>query len=206
MSGKFITLEGGEGTGKTTNIAFICEHLRQAGLTVVATREPGGTALGEALRGLLLDHQYQEMHADTELLMMFAARAQHIQEVILPALRAGQWVVCDRFTDATFAYQGGGRGIAAHRIEQLEQWVQGELRPDCTIVLDVSVETGMQRAGKRGALDRFETETVDFFNRIRATYLARAKQFPNRFQVVDAAQPLLQVQDQLGKILDQLSA
>ena len=147
MSGRFITLEGGEGVGKSSNLEFIRRHLEAAGKAVIVTREPGGTPLGEQVRGLLLDHRHNGMSADAELLLMFAARAEHLAQVIRPALAAGRWVLCDRFTDATYAYQGGGRGIATERIAVLETWVQGDLRPDLTLLLDAPVAVGMARAG-----------------------------------------------------------
>jgi len=206
MQGKFITLEGGEGAGKSTNISFIQDYLQQRDIEVVLTREPGGTALSEQIREILLDHKQDNMNSDTELLLMFAARAQHLAEVIRPALQAGRWVICDRFTDATYAYQGGGRGIATARIAQLEQWVQGELRPDMTLIFDLPVQTGLERAGNRSSPDRFEQEDLAFFERVRATYLQRAAQHPARYAVIDANQTLAQVQQQitavLGKLLD----
>lgn len=198
MLGRFITLEGSEGSGKSTNLALIHQQLQAAGLDVVLTREPGGTPLAERIRDLLLDHRNTAMHSDTELLLMFAARAQHINEVILPALERGQWVLCDRFTDATYAYQGAGRGIDEGRIAQLEQWVQGDLRPDLTFFLDLPVEIGLARAGERAELDRFEREQIDFFERVRQGYLAQAARHPQRYRLVDASQPLEQVQAQLA--------
>ena len=176
MTGKFITVEGIEGVGKTTNIEFILQQLRGLGKDVVVTREPGGTPLGEAIRGLLLDPEYTGMSPDCELQLMFAARAEHLARVIKPAMEAGQWVLCDRFTDATWAYQGGGRGLDAGKIARLEDLVQGDFRPDLTLLLDVPVEIGLERAGKRGKLDRFEQETVDFFERVRQAYLDMARQ------------------------------
>lgn len=202
MSGRFITVEGIEGVGKSTNLAFVQARLEALGQTVVLTREPGGTALGEAIRGLLLDHRNDTMGDDTELLLMFAARAQHLAEVIRPAMALGHWVLCDRFTDATYAYQGGGRGVARARIAALEEWVQDGLRPDLTLLLDVPVEVGLARAGKRGALDRFERERADFFERVRAAYLALADNEPARFRVIDAGQPLEAVQVELARVLE----
>jgi len=163
MTGKFITIEGSEGVGKSSNIAFIENYLLDAGKDVLLTREPGGTELGEAIRNLLLDAKNTAMCSDTELLLMFAARAQHLDEVIRPALAAGKWVICDRFTDATYAYQGGGRGIPDSRIAILEQWVQNDLQPDLTLLLDMPVAAGLERAGKRSAPDRFEQEKLAFF-------------------------------------------
>ncbi len=202
--GCLIVMEGGEGVGKTTNLAFVAEHLRAAGVSLVCSREPGGTALGEALRGLLLDPDRGAPCADAELLMMFAARAQHIAEVIEPALARGDWVLSDRFTDASFAYQGGGRGAPLARIAELERWVQGELRPDCVLLLDAPVELGMARAGRRGVLDRFERERAAFFERVREVYLQRAAQQPARYRLIDAAQPLREVQRALAARLDEL--
>lgn len=188
--GQFITLEGTEGVGKSSHLQALAEHLRAQGHEVVTTREPGGTEMAEAIRGLLLSPDLPAMHEHTELLLMFAARAEHLQRLILPALARGAWVLSDRFTDATYAYQGGGRGIDAQRITTLENWVQGDLRPDRVMVLDAPVEIGLARAGKRGAADRFEQETVAFFERVRACYLARAALEPHRYRVVDASQEL----------------
>jgi dTMP kinase len=201
MKGKFITVEGIEGVGKTTNIAFIHKLISDAGKEVVLTREPGGTPLGEAIRGLLLDRQYTGMNADCELQLMFAARAEHLAKVVWPAMEAGQWVLCDRFTDATYAYQGGGRGIDVERIARLEQWVQGDFRPDLTLLLDVPVEIGLERAGNRGALDRFEQEEMAFFERVRQAYLDMARTHDGRYRVIDASQPLEAVQRQLAEEL-----
>ena len=201
MKGKFITVEGIEGVGKTTNIDFIHKLLLAAGHDVVLTREPGGTLLGEAIRGLLLDPEYTGMDSTCELQLMFAARAEHLAKVVRPALETGRWVLCDRFTDATYAYQGGGRGISTDTIARLESLVQGDFRPDLTLLLDVPVEVGLARAGKRGALDRFEQEQVEFFERVRQCYLGMAREHPGRYRVVDASQPLQQVQDQLAGIL-----
>ena len=202
MTGKFITVEGIEGVGKTTNIDFIHQQLLAAGRDVVVTREPGGTPLGEAIRGLLLDPAYTGMDSTCELQLMFAARAEHLARVIRPALENGQWVLCDRFTDATYAYQGGGRGIDTGVIARLEALVQGDFRPDITLLLDVPVEIGLSRAGKRGQLDRFEQEQVEFFERVRSSYLAMAAQYGERYRVIDAGLPLEQVQQKLS---DELS-
>ena len=198
---KFITLEGTEGVGKSTNLEFIKNWIQDQGHELVVTREPGGTELGEKLRGVLLDAKEQSMSDDTELLLMFAARAQHLHEVILPALEAGKWVLCDRFTDATFAYQGGGRGISMERISQLENWVQGELRPDLTIILDLPVDIGLKRAGQRSEPDRFELEKSEFFNRVRNTYLERAAKNPDRYQVIDASPALEEVKKSIETML-----
>jgi dTMP kinase len=201
MKGQFITVEGIEGVGKTTNIEFIHQRLLAAGKDVVVTREPGGTPLGEAIRGLLLDPQYTGMDSTCELQLMFAARAEHLARVIRPALEKGQWVLCDRFTDATYAYQGGGRGIDTGIIARLETLVQGDFRPDITLLLDVPVEVGLARASKRGDLDRFEQEKVEFFERVRQSYLDMARQSAARYRVIDASQPLEQVQQQLEVVL-----
>ena len=201
MSGRFITIEGIEGVGKTTNIEFIHSLLKGVGRDVVLTREPGGTPIGEDVRGLLLGHKHDGMSDDTELLLMFAARAEHLDKVIRPALAEGKDVLCDRFTDATYAYQGGGRGIAVEHIAVLENWVQGELRPDLTLLLDVPVAVGLERAGKRSAPDRFEKEKHDFFERVREMYLQRAKAEPKRYRIIDASQPLDDVQSQIRTAL-----
>lgn len=204
--GIFITLEGGEGGGKSTQLAYVQQRLEAAGKKVCVTREPGGTALSERIRELLLDKSQSNMTDDTELLLMFAARAQHLAERILPALDTGEWVLCDRFTDATYAYQGGGRGIATERITQLEDWVQGALRPDLVLLLDLPVEVGLARAGNRGELDRFEREQQDFFERVRAAYLQRAEQYPERYRIVDASQDIEAVQTQIDAVLNPLLA
>ena len=204
MSGLFITLEGPEGAGKSTNREYLAELLKQAGVEVVLTREPGGTPLAERIRELLLAPDTEVMAVDTELLLMFAARAQHLAGVIRPALARGAVVLCDRFTDATYAYQGGGRGLAHERIAILEQFVQGDLRPDLTLVFDLPVEVGLARAAARGKLDRFEQEKQSFFEAVRQTYLARAVQAPERYRVLDAAQPLSQVQADLAGLFPML--
>lgn len=190
VRGQFITLEGTEGVGKSTQLANVAETLRSSGLEVVVTREPGGTPMAEAIRDLLLTPRDEPVHEMTELLLMFAARTQHLHTRILPELAAGRWVLCDRFTDATFAYQGGGRGVPAERIALLENLVQGDVRPDHVILLDAPVETGMARARKRGALDRFEQETVAFFERVRHCYRERAALAPERYNIIDAGRPL----------------
>lgn len=192
--GKFITLEGGDGVGKTTNLAFIDDYLRQQGLTVVTTREPGGTELAEKIRSLLLDSESEAISEHAELLLVFAARAQHIKHVIEPALAAGAWVLCDRFTDATYAYQGGGRNMRVSAIEWLENWVQGSLRPDLTLLLDAPVEIGLGRAKSRGVLDRFEAEKVSFFEHVRRAYLLQAELNPERIKTIKANRPLVDVQ------------
>jgi dTMP kinase len=202
-TGKFITLEGIEGVGKTTNREYIRSLLEQTGKPCVETREPGGTPLGEALREMLLEHKHEGMSSDAELLMMFASRAEHLHKVILPALESGKNVLCDRFTEATYAYQGGGRGINDRKIAELENWVQGELRPDLTIILDAPVETGRDRAGRRSTPDRIEKEQNDFFERVRQTYLQLANHYPQRIAVVDASITLEQVQKQIYHVMKQ---
>lgn len=200
--GCLITLEGGEGAGKSTNLAYIADYLIGHGIELVCTREPGGTPLAEQLRQLLLAPRAELVAPTAELLMVFAARSQHLQEVILPALERGQWVLCDRFTDATFAYQGGGRGMPISRIEQLQQMVQGEFRPDVTLILDLPVDVGMQRARARAALDRFELEQLSFFSRVREAYLALASASPQRYRVIDASVSLERVQAAISCELD----
>ena len=185
MRGKFITLEGGEGAGKSTSLALLEKSLVARGRRVVVTREPGGTETGERLREVLL-HGRQAIAGDAELLMMFAARAEHLDKVIRPALARGDWVLCDRFTDATYAYQGGGRSIPAERIRILEDWVQQGLQPDLTLLFDLPVEQGLARAGNRSTPDRFEREQLAFFERVREAYLSIARQSPARVKVIDA--------------------
>jgi dTMP kinase len=201
-SAKFITLDGSEGMGKTTSLEFIERYLAQRGIEFIRTREPGGTPLGEAVRNLLLGSE--AMAAETELLLMFAARAQHVKQVIRPALEAGTWVVCDRFTDASYAYQGGGRGLDTAPIEFLERWVQDGLQPDLTLLLDAPVEIGLARAKRRGPADRFEAETLAFFTRVRQAYLERADRFPERIKRIDASRPLAEVQADIARHLDTL--
>lgn len=202
MKPRFITLEGGEGVGKTTNLAFIEDYLTSRGIDLLKTREPGGTPLGERIRGLLLDSD--GMNNATELLLVFAARAQHVSEVIRPALAAGRWVLCDRFTDASYAYQGGGRDIDTSVIEFLEQWVQAELQPDLTLLLDTPIEVGMSRVRQRGVADRFESEQFDFFERVRMAYLKRADQYPTRIKQVDASGDLESVRANIALHLNQI--
>lgn len=201
--GKFITVEGTEGVGKTTNIEFIQQWLSNNGIDYVATREPGGTPLAEQLRELLLQPRDEPVNQEAELLMVFAARAQHLNQVIIPALQAGKWVLCDRFTDATYAYQGGGRQMDVQTIATLETLVQKSLRPDAVLLLDIPVEIGLERARGRGALDRFEQEDLAFFERVRSAYLQRAQNQSN-YHVLDASNPLDQVQQQLHQVLEQL--
>jgi len=199
-------MEGIEGVGKSTNMAFVQQYLEAKNIPLVLSREPGGTALGEKIRELLLDHRNQSMADDTELLLMFAARAQHLNELILPALEQGKWVLCDRFTDATYAYQGGGRGISAARIAQLEEWVQGELRPDVTLLLDAPTDIGLARAaGREQAADRFEREKQAFFEKVRNCYLEMARAQPQRYRIIDASQSLDQVTMQLRNVMDALT-
>lgn len=200
----FITLEGTEGAGKSTALRFLQGALLKAKIPLVVTREPGGTPIAEEIRALLLGKHSEIMSSDTELLLMFACRAQHLANFIRPALAAGQWVISDRFTDASYAYQGGGRGIAEQRIAALETWVQQGLQPDITILLDLPVEIGLQRIKKRGNLDRIEAEQQAFFQSIRDCYLERAKQFPKRFRIVDASQSLTKVKEALQGIIHEL--
>ena len=202
--GKFITIEGTEGVGKSTNLAYVHEWLTNRGVDVVVTREPGGTPLAEEIRTLLLAKRDEAVDETAELLLVFAARAQHLQQVIKPALARGAGVLCDRFTDATYAYQGGGRGLDVATIAQLEQLVQGDLRPDLTLVLDIDVELGLQRARQRAELDRFESEAVAFFERVRAAYRALAEAAPARYAVVNAGQPLVAVQQDIDRVLQAL--
>jgi len=202
--GQFITFEGTEGVGKSTQLANAASTLDALGVECVVTREPGGTPMAESIRELWLAPRDEPVTETTELLLMFAARAQHLHTRILPELEAGRWVLCDRFTDATFAYQGGGRGVPADRIALLESLVQGTVRPDHVILLDAPVETGMTRARHRGDLDRFEQEAVAFFERIRETYLARAASAPGRYHIVDASQPIEAVSDEVAGLLRSL--
>lgn len=199
---RFITVEGIEGAGKTSCLDLLEQRIRQRGHEVLVTREPGGTPLGEDLRQLLLGHRHDGMADDTELLLMFAARAEHLHAKIEPALVAGSWVLCDRFTDATYAYQGYGRGIDLQRIAALETWVQGERRPDLTLLLDLPVEVGLQRAGRRSTPDRFERQALTFFDRVRQGYLSLAASAPGRFRVIDAGQSLDQVSRQVTATID----
>lgn len=201
MTGKFITIEGIEGVGKSTQMAHVESYLKGRGVEVTLTREPGGTELGEELRALLLGHKHDGMSSDAELLMMFAARAQHLEKVIRPALEAGRWVLCDRFTDASFAYQGGGRGIPFEHIAALEQWVQGDFRPDRVLLFDTPVEVGLARAGARGEADRFEKEKAEFFERVRAAYLQRAEAAPERYRIIDASRTIEEVSGQVEAAL-----
>lgn len=200
--GRLITLEGIEGVGKSTHLKFICERLRARGFTVIETREPGGTPEADEIRATLLKVRGGAFEPMAELLLMFAARALHVDRLIRPALTAGTWVVCDRFTDASYAYQGGGRGIPATRIAQLERLVLKGLKPDLTLLLDARTEVGMTRVRERGGLDRFEQERDEFFKRVRRVYLARARQEPRRIVTVDAGRGLSEVQTEIGAVLD----
>lgn len=202
--GLFITVEGGEGVGKSTNVELLANYLREHDVDVLVTREPGGTTLGEDIRNVLLQERQQAVDPMAELLLIFAARAQHLHECIEPALTRGTWVLCDRFTDATYAYQSGGRGLNTSTVRTLEDLVQGTLRPDYTLLLDVDVQTGMSRARGRGALDRIEQETMDFFERVRARYLQLAECGSGRYRVVDAGAPLEDVQQQVLTVASEL--
>ena len=202
MTGRFITIEGGEGAGKSTAQAYLAERLAERGIAVLQTREPGGTPLAEAIRQTLLSTDGEHPVEMAELLLVFAARAQHLAKVIEPALAAGQWVICDRFTDATYAYQGAARGLSADLIAQLETLVQGERRPDTVVVMDLSPEVGMTRAKQRGELDRFEREKPAFYSQVRNAYLARAQADPDRYQVIDAEQSLESVRQALSKLVE----
>ncbi|WP_050477019.1 dTMP kinase [Herbaspirillum rhizosphaerae] len=197
-SGKFITFEGIDGAGKSTHIAFVADLLRTRGLTVVATREPGGTELGESLRSMVL---HQKMHLETEALLMFAGRREHLAQVIEPALARGDWVISDRFTDATFAYQGGGRHLSLDKLDALEQWVHPHLQPDLTLLFDVPLEVARARLDAERTLDKFEQEKADFFAATRAEYLRRAKQFPQRFRVIDSTRPIADIQQEIAQLL-----
>jgi dTMP kinase len=197
--GRFLTLEGIDGAGKSSHLASLLDWLRVRGRDVVATREPGGTPLGEALREIVL---HRPMHLETEALIMFAARREHVEAVIRPALEAGRWVVSDRFTDATFAYQGGGRGLATERIAVLEQWVHGDLQPDLTLLFDLPAQTALRRlAGSGNVPDRFEREQAQFFERVRQAYLDRARRDPRRIRLIDASRTPEEVKIQLEQIL-----
>ncbi|NNM59302.1 MAG: dTMP kinase [Legionellales bacterium] len=201
---KFITIEGIEGTGKTTAIQFVADWFSKHQLPFIKTREPGGTVVAEEIRALFLKKQSESIHPDTELLLVFAARAQHLHHLVFPALQEGKSVICDRFTDASYAYQGGGRGLPSERIATLEEWVQQGFSPDTVILLDAPVELCLQRTMQRGALDRIELEKVDFFERARATYLQRAALNPSRYKVVDASVSVDKVQAQLEVIFSTL--
>jgi dTMP kinase len=203
LASRFITLEGIDGAGKSTHVQWLADELARRGAQVVVTREPGGTPIGERLRELLLDHR-SEVSADTETLLMFAARREHLERVIWPALHGGKTVLCDRFTDATFAYQGGGRQIPLLRLAALEQWVHPDFQPDLTLLFDVPVSVSRQRLAKNESLDRFEQERAAFFERVRQAYLDRANADSPRFRIIDGAQTLERVRVQLSVILDTL--
>ncbi|MFN3233934.1 MAG: dTMP kinase [Gammaproteobacteria bacterium] len=204
MKNKFISLEGIEGAGKSTALSFIEDYLTRSGCDVVVTREPGGTEIAEKIRDVLLDHYDETMAYKTEALLMCASRAQHVIEKIKPALTSGKWVLSDRFADASIAYQGGGRQLGVEKVAILQQWAIDEFNPDLTILLDLPVETGMKRMKQRQALDRIESETVDFFQRIRDAYLELSKRYPERYRVVDASEDIEGVQVQLKTILDEV--
>lgn len=202
--GKFITIDGVEGAGKSTQIDLICSYLHQKGIKVVRTREPGGTAVGEKIRSVLLDVENQEMHSDTELLLMFSSRNELIQNKIIPALNEGFWVVSDRFTDASFAYQGGGRMLNLDRIDKLADWVLGDFKPDLTLLLDVSVEVGMERIESRAAKDRIELEERAFFERVRSVFVSRSEAFPDRIKLIDANDSVEGIQSKIRAYIDLL--
>ncbi len=195
---KFITFEGVDGAGKSTHLAWFAQTLRQKGIDLLVTREPGGTPLGERLREILLNHP---MHAETEALLMFAARREHVEQVIRPALQRGTWVISDRFSDASFAYQGGGRGVSIPKLEQLEQWVHGDLQPDLTLLFDIPTEIARQRLANNESLDRFEQEQGEFFEKVRQAYLARSQKMPSRFVLIHAENSRNEVQQNLEKII-----
>ncbi len=202
--GLFITFEGVEGAGKTTNIEFIAKKIQNAGYEILLTREPGGTTTGEAIREILISKDLPEMHPTTELLLMFAARAEHLSRKIIPALEQGKWVLCDRFTDASYAYQGAGRGIDSNKIQDLESLVQNNLRPDYTFLFDLDATIGLSRAQSRGETDRFEQQDIDFFNRVRNQYLKMAADNQDRYRIINAQFDLDTVQQQISIVLDEL--
>ena len=205
MKGRFITIEGVEGVGKSTNLRFIEGYLKARNITSISTREPGGTVLAERIRQVLLDKAEISMDPFAELLLMFAARKQHTEELIKPALARGDWVICDRYTDSSYAYQGGGRGIDSKHIASIAKLTLGNFKPDLTLILDLPVKTGLMRAGKRGELDRFEIENEKFFGRVRATFLARART-NKRYHVINASQSLKSVQARIATVLETLPA
>ena len=205
MVGKFISIEGVEGAGKSTQVSFIQDYLTSLGKIVVVTREPGGTELSEKIRNLLLDPSSNSMANDTELLLMFASRAEHVSQVINPALHRGDWVLCDRFLDATYAYQGGGRGIQRQRIQQIADWTLRGLIPDLTLLFDLPVELGLERVLERKEdMDRFEQEKIDFFQKIRKSYLKSAEEEPNRIKILDASLSITKIQEQLTQLIKPL--
>ncbi len=200
---KFITFEGIDGAGKSTHLAWAADFLRGRGISLIVAREPGGTILGEQLREMLLDGGHR-IHPETETLMMFTARRQHLEDVIRPALQRGDWVLCDRFTDASFAYQGGGRGVARSKLEALERWVHPDLQPDLTLLFDISVELGRSRVARVKSPDRFEREDAEFFSRVRNAYLERAQQCPDRIVTIDASKPIADIQREIERRLPAL--
>lgn len=202
-SGKFITFEGIDGAGKSTHISFVQQLIEAQGISVVSTREPGGTELGEALRSILLN---QKMHLETEAMLMFASRREHLAQVIEPALAAGQWLISDRFTDASFAYQGGGRHLSIEKLNALENWVHPHLQPDLTLLFDVPISVAKARLDATRTLDKFEKEDAEFFNNTRNEYLRRAKEFPQRFRVIDSTRSIEEIRDELQLIVNQLIA
>ena len=202
--GFFITLEGIEGAGKSTMVNFVENSLIKAGHDVVKTREPGGTKIGEQIREILLNNENNKLTSDTELLLIFAARAQHMKEIIMPALSSGKTILCDRFTDASYAYQGGGRGIDASRINLLEKWVQSDFRPNLTLLFDLDVSVGMERTKKRSKADRFEQEKSIFFEKVRACYLKRAEDEVDRFRIINSELPLQKVKDEIAAVLKEI--
>jgi len=202
--GRFITIDGVEGAGKSTQIDLICIYLQRKGIDVVRTREPGGTDVGEKIRSVLLDVDNQEMHSDTELLLMFSSRNELIQNKIIPALNNGSWVVSDRFTDASFAYQGGGRMLNLDRISKLEEWVLGDFKPDLTLLLDINVELGMTRIEARAAKDRIELEERAFFERVRSVFISRSEAFPERIKLIDASGTIDDIHEKIKLLVDSI--
>ena len=202
--GRFITIDGVEGAGKSTQIDLICIYLQRKGIDVVRTREPGGTDVGEKIRSVLLDVDNQEMHSDTELLLMFSSRNELIQNKIIPALNKGSWVVSDRFTDASFAYQGGGRMLNLDRISKLEEWVLGDFKPDLTLLLDINVELGMTRIEARAAKDRIELEERAFFERVRSVFISRSEAFPERIKLIDASGTIDDIHEKIKLLVDSI--
>ena len=202
--GRFITIDGVEGAGKSTQIDLICSYLQRKGIDVVRTREPGGTDVGEKIRSVLLDVDNQEMHSDTELLLMFSSRNELIQNKIIPALNKGSWVVSDRFTDASFAYQGGGRMLNLDRISKLEEWVLGDFKPDLTLLLDINVELGMTRIEARAAKDRIELEERAFFERVRSVFISRSEAFPERIKLIDASGKIDDIHEKIRLLVDSI--
>lgn len=201
--GKFLSIDGVDGAGKSTQIDFICDYLQQKNIKIIRTREPGGTVLGDKIRQLLLANNHK-MHTDTELLLLFAARNEHIKQHIEPILASGSWILSDRFTDASYAYQGGGRGQSSKRIAELERWVLGDFAPDMTFLLDVDAKISMQRVTSRGEKNHIELEDFDFFKRVRDAYISRAEQFPERIKLIDASQNITKTYAQIRKVLDLL--